>query len=142
MKGKKVKFGIGIALIVGIVAWEAIAGFRQSESYYVTVHQLLSGKVIHKHLRVGGLVEKGSVERQGEQLNFRLAQGSDVLPVVYVGTQTLPDTFKGGAQAIVQGTYTPGGVFRATEIQAKCASKYVAVPKATPAAKTAAMTGY
>ena len=141
MSGRNLKFGIGIALIVGIVVWEAVAGFRQSETYYVTVRQLLSGKVIRKHLRVGGVVRKGSIERHGEQLSFRLAQGSDVLPVVYVGTQTLPDTFKGGAQAIVQGTYTPGGVFRATEIQAKCASKYVAVPKAPPATKTAALSG-
>jgi cytochrome c-type biogenesis protein CcmE len=141
MSGRNLKFGIGIALIIGIVVWEAIAGFRQSKTYYVTVNELVSGKMIRKHVRVGGKVSPGSIERHGEQLSFRLAQGNDILPVVYVGTETLPDTFKGGAQAIVQGTYMPDGVFRATEIQAKCASKYVAVPTAAPAAKTASMSG-
>ncbi len=141
MSGRHLKFAIGIAIILGIVVWEAVAGFQQSKTYYVTVNELLSGKMTRKHVRVGGVVSPGSIERQGEQLSFRLAQGKDVLPVVYAGTQTLPDTFKGGAQAIVQGTYTPDGVFRATEIQAKCASKYVAVPTAGPVAKTASMSG-
>jgi cytochrome c-type biogenesis protein CcmE len=45
-----------------------------------------------------------------------------------VGTDTLPDTFKDGAQAIVDGDYLASGEFRAEKIQAKCASKYQAAP--------------
>ena len=44
--------------------------------------------------------------------------------MTYVGTDTLPDTFKDGAQAIVDGDYQANGDFRADKIQAKCASKY------------------
>ncbi len=132
MDSKKIKFGIGIAIIVGIVAWEGISGFQQAKSYYVTVKQLTSGKSARRDIRVGGVVTPGSIERVGTVLSFRLAQGSDSIPVTYVGDETLPDTFKGGAQAVIQGNYTAGGQFMADHIQAKCASKYQAAPPPPP----------
>jgi cytochrome c-type biogenesis protein CcmE len=122
------KFGIGIAVIVGVALWGAISGFQQSKTYYVTVQELVSGKAGREHVRVGGMVENGSITRRGATLRFRLAQNAQSIPVVYVGTDTLPDTFKGGAQAIIQGDYTAAGTFRAQRIQAKCASKYMAAP--------------
>ncbi len=122
------KFGIGIAIILGVALWGAASGFQQSKTYYVTVSELASGKAMRQNVRVGGFVEAGSITRQGGTLRFRLAQGSESVPVVYVGTETLPDTFKGGAQAIIEGRYGQGGSFRANQIQAKCASKYQAMP--------------
>jgi cytochrome c-type biogenesis protein CcmE len=58
-----------------------------------------------------------------------LAQEANSIPVTYVGRDTLPDTFVGGAQAIVEGDYAASGEFRAEKIQAKCASKYDAKPQ-------------
>jgi cytochrome c-type biogenesis protein CcmE len=127
---KKLKFGIGIAIILAVVAWEAIAGFQQSKTYYVTVKELTSGKVSHQHVRVGGTIDPGSIERNGEILTFRLSQDKDSIPVTYVGSATLPDDFKGGAKAVVEGSYLADGTFRAEKVQAKCASKYQAVPAA------------
>ncbi len=129
MKNKKLKFGIGIAIILGVVAWQAISGFQESKTYYVTVNELASGKVTRERIRVGGVVTPGSIERRGGTLTFRLAQDANSIPVTYVGTDTLPDTFIGGAQAIVEGDYSASGEFRAQRIQAKCASKYEAKPK-------------
>lgn len=125
---KKVKFGIGIGIILAVVAWEGISGFQQSKTYYVTVNELVSGKTERQHVRVGGVVAAGSISRLDGVLSFRLAQGKDSIPVTYVGTDTLPDTFKDGAQAIVEGSYGGNGTFRAENIQAKCASKYNAMP--------------
>jgi cytochrome c-type biogenesis protein CcmE len=122
------KFGIGIALIVGVALWGAVSGFQQSETYYVTVQELVNGKAARRHIRVGGTVESGSIVRSGSSLSFRLVQNSASIPVVYVGSETLPDTFKGGSKAIVEGEYTSAGTFRAEQVQAKCASKYVAAP--------------
>ncbi len=135
MKNKRLKFGIGIAIILGVVAWEAISGFQQSKTYYFTVNELLAGKAGTKRVRVGGVVAANSIERRGGQVSFRLAQDAQSIPVTYIGTDTLPDTFKDGAQAIVEGSYTNGD-FRAEKIQAKCASKYQAAPPKAPAADT------
>jgi cytochrome c-type biogenesis protein CcmE len=128
MKSKKLKFGIGIGIILAVVAWEAISGFQQSKTYYVTVNELTGGHTARERVRVGGIVAPGSIERRGGQVTFRLAQDANSVPVVYVGSDTLPDTFVGGAQAIVEGEYTARGEFRAENIQAKCASKYQAKP--------------
>ncbi len=130
MDNKKLKFGIGIGIILAVVAWEAISGFQQSKTYYVTVSELVSGKATRHRVRVGGIVAPGSIERRGGTLTFRLAQDANSVPVTYVGADTLPDTFVGGAQAIIEGDYTSDGNFRAEKIQAKCASKYQAVPPA------------
>lgn len=128
MSSKRLKFGIGIGIILAVVAWEAISGFEQSKTYYVTVNELTHGQTSRHHVRVGGTVAPDSIERSGGVLRFRLAQDAQTIPVTYVGTDTLPDTFKEGAQAIIDGDYVVGGEFRAEKIQAKCASKYEAAP--------------
>ena len=128
MNGKKLKFGIGIGVILAAVAWLAVSGFQQNKTYYYTVSELLGGKGGHQHVRVGGVVAQGSVERRGGQVTFRLVQDSASVPVSYIGSDTLPDTFVGGAQAIIEGNYDAGGVFQADKVQAKCASKYQATP--------------
>ncbi len=130
------KFGIGIAIILVVALWEAISGFQQSKTYYVTVSELVNSKTTRQHVRVGGTVEPGSITRHGEALSFRLSQNAESIPVVYVGADTLPDTFKDGSKAIVQGDYMADGTFRADQIQAKCASKYQAAP---PGAKSMGM---
>jgi len=129
LKNNKLKFGIGIGIIVVVVVWEAVAGFQQSKTYYVTVNELTSGKVARHRVRVGGVIAPNSIERHGGTVTFRLAQDSQIIPVTYVGTDTLPDTFVAGSQAIIEGDFTSEGSFRAEKIQAKCASKYEAAPK-------------
>jgi cytochrome c-type biogenesis protein CcmE len=64
-----------------------------------------------------------------------LEQGH-TLQVSYQGIEPPPDTFKDGSQALAMGTYGRDGVFHATELQAKCASKYAA---AKPAPSTASL---
>lgn len=134
---KKWKFGIGIGIILAVVAWQGISGFQENKTYYVTVSELTQAPMARRHVRVGGVVAAGSVARRAGQINFRLAQDAKSIPVTYVGTDTLPDTFKDGAQAIVDGDYLANGEFRAEKIQAKCASKY----QAAPGARGAGMKG-
>ena len=66
--------------------------------------------------------------------DFVLEEEGRGLDVSYVGRDPLPDTFKDGAQALVEGHRTPDGRFVAEQVQAKCASKYEAAPGAAPAA--------
>ena len=128
MYSKKLKFGIGIGIILAVVAWEGISGFQENKTYYVTVSELTEAQTARRHVRVGGVVAAGTVSRRDGQLTFRLAQDAKSIPVTYVGSDTLPDTFKDGAQALVDGDYLRSGEFRADKIQAKCASKYQAAP--------------
>jgi cytochrome c-type biogenesis protein CcmE len=140
MDNRRLKFGVGIAIILVVALWEAVSGFQQSKTYYVTVSELVSAKTARKHIRVGGVVEDGSITRRGGSLRFRLSQNTESIPVVYVGADTLPDTFKDGAQAIIEGNYAPDGTFRATNIQAKCASKYQSAPPGPKPANTTHMS--
>ena len=63
------------------------------------------------------------------KVEFTLTENGNTLPVVYTGTEAPPDTFKDDAQALAEGHFGHDGIFHATGIQAKCASKYA--PKKT-----------
>jgi len=78
---------------------------------------------------VGGDVQAGSIVRNGAEVTFVMHQEAKTLKVVYNGNDPLPDTFKDGAQALADGKLGPDGVFQASKIQAKCASKYEAKPQ-------------
>ncbi len=123
------RFKIAFCSIVLVAAcfWLAVQGYGRAKTYYRTVQELLADPAGQqgKSLRVGGDVQQGSVQKSPEPLRFALTQDGKTLPVVYVGTEPLPDTFSDRAQAVVDGTYdAEKGVFLAEKIQAKCASKY------------------
>jgi cytochrome c-type biogenesis protein CcmE len=126
------KFTIGGAIIVATVVWLGWIGVRQSKTYYHTIAELqsLSGAARRQRMRVSGDVVKGSIRRLSGRVDFVLEEQGRSLPVSYVGTDPLPDTFQGGAQALVEGHEMPDGRFVAEEVQAKCASKYQAMPGA------------
>jgi cytochrome c-type biogenesis protein CcmE len=136
-----VKFGILIAAILGTLGWLAVGGISDTKTYYKTVAELkqLGDHAQDKRLRVGGDIAANSITRNGADVSFTLAQNSLRLRVVYSGVDPLPDTFRDGAQALADGKLGADGVFHATKIQAKCASKYEAKPptvKGNPAVRT------
>jgi cytochrome c-type biogenesis protein CcmE len=93
----------------------------------------MGGGATGKRLRVGGDVVNGSIMRKGRAVEFTLRQDALRLKVVYSGNDPLPDTFRDGAQALADGKMGTDGVFQASKIQAKCASKYEAKPGKAPA---------
>ncbi|MBM3795841.1 MAG: cytochrome c maturation protein CcmE [Acidobacteria bacterium] len=126
---KQVRFGILIAAILGTLTWLAVGGVQDTSTYYKTVAELKKMEDAHsKRLRVAGDVKAGSIQRQGREVRFTLKQDAEVLKVVYNGIDPLPDTFRDGAQAVAEGKLQADGVFHASKIQAKCASKYEAKP--------------
>jgi cytochrome c-type biogenesis protein CcmE len=70
-------------------------------------------------------------------VDFVLEGEGKALPVSYVGSDPLPDTFVDKSQALIEGKPTSEGRFVADHVQAKCASKYEAAPggDAAPNAK-------
>lgn len=130
-----VRVAIATILIVGTILYLAITGVRTNKSYYVTIQELqgMGNHAYTRHLRVAGNVKPGSIERNGGQMQFVLVEQGRVLHVNYAGDDPPPDTFKDNAQALAIGMYGRDGVFHATQIQAKCASKYApAKPDAQP----------
>lgn len=132
------RFGAVMAVIIIALGYLAYTGVQDSKSYYVTIKELngMGNGAYSKRLRVAGNVQPGSIKRQGTHLEFLLVEQDRTLPVVYNGTEAPPDTFKDNAQALAEGKFGRDGVFHASTIQAKCASKYA--PKQTNAAPAGA----
>jgi cytochrome c-type biogenesis protein CcmE len=144
MKSQKqpVRIAIAMLVFVGVIAWLAISGIQSDKSYYVTINELqqMGGKAYTRHLRVAGNVAPGSIEHRGASATFVLVENDKKLSVAYQGVEPPPDTFKDNSQALAIGTYGRDGVFHATQLQAKCASKYAPAPGAKPNAAPAAAT--
>jgi cytochrome c-type biogenesis protein CcmE len=122
------KFLLGGAVVVAALSWLGFVGFQESKSYYITVDEFSAMKndLQGKTLKIAGDVVEGSIERSGPGLEFVITHSGKNLKVRYVGRDVLPDTFKGGSKAVVEGTLSEDGVLLARHIEAKCASKYEA----------------
>jgi cytochrome c-type biogenesis protein CcmE len=129
------KFAALIAIVVGTLLWLATAGIKDNQTYYKTVAELgqLGDQAYSKRFRVGGDIGAGSIVRTGNVVEFTLVQEKLNLRVAYDGADPLPDTFRDGAQALADGKMGRDGVFHASKVQAKCASKYEAKPGGKPA---------
>jgi cytochrome c-type biogenesis protein CcmE len=140
------RIGIATAIILGTVAWLAFTGYGADKRYYVTIAELggLGDKAYHNQLRVEGFVVPGSIQQSGPNVNFVLnefeshspkAPTGHLLKVAYKGSEPPPDTFKDDSQALAEGSYGRDGVFHASVLQAKCASKYAPAGPNQPGAK-------
>jgi cytochrome c-type biogenesis protein CcmE len=132
---KQLKFGIGAGVIVVALGFLAWLGYGESKTYYHTIAELqtLHGADLAHRIRVGGTVAPGSIHRMTGRVDFVLEGEGKSLPVSYVGSDPLPDTFVDKAQALVEGRPAEDGRFVAEQVQAKCASKYEAAPGGTTA---------
>ena len=129
------KFAALVVVIVGTLIWLATAGIKENQTYYKTIAELgqMGDQAYARRIRVGGDISEGSIVRKGNVVEFLLVQEKLNLKVAYDGSDPLPDTFRGGAQALADGKMGRDGVFHANKIQAKCASKYEAKPGGKPA---------
>ena len=127
------KFLIGGLIVVLAIGYLAITSFARFATYYYTVSEVLAqGNAIYNEtVQVKGQVVPGSIEQQnaGLRLKFTIVdvEKQKSLPVVYQGA--VPDTFKAGADVVVEGYLDAAGTFQARTVMPQCASRYVPVPK-------------
>jgi len=128
------KFLIGAAVIVAGVTGLIVTGVKETGIYFLTPTQLVertrSDSTFHDvGLKVGAKVVPGSVRRDSRTIDFRVTDGTSEFPVTYTGL--VPDTFTDASniEVIVEGKYGRDGVFHATEVLAKCGSRYEAEVK-------------
>ena len=142
-QNQSLKIGAAVVIILGVIAWLAVTGASATKSYYVTIQELnaMGSKAYTRNLRVAGNVVPGSIMHNGTNADFVLVENTNKLRVSYHGEEPPPDTFKDNSQALAIGTFGRDGIFHATQLQAKCASKYAPAPgaKPSPAATAAAM---
>jgi cytochrome c-type biogenesis protein CcmE len=122
----KPKFVAGIAVIALALAYMIYAGVTQSAVYFVTPSELSASPKPGKVYRLGGMVEKGTVRWTPTtlDLSFSISDGRTRVPVRHHGTP--PDLFGEGRGAVVEGKWTSGGYFQATQILAKHSEEYKA----------------
>ncbi len=122
---------VGLGLVVGLVLY----GLKNNVSLYFTPTQVFNKEAPVGHsFRIGGMVEEGSVQREqdGLTVKFVLTDTHKSIPVVYKGI--LPDLFKEGKGAVVQGKVETDGVMHAKEVLAKHDENYMP-PEAVDALK-------
>lgn len=121
----RMKFIIGGAIIVVVIAWLIYSNIGSSSTYYLTVEQLMAEGPSSRLVRGTGFVVGESIEWDAQRmiLRFDIVDETGSLPVLYKGPR--PDMLEDGTQAVVEGRYTADGVFEATSVLLKCPSKYV-----------------
>ncbi|MGC2636403.1 MAG: cytochrome c maturation protein CcmE [Acidobacteriaceae bacterium] len=126
LKVQQTRIAVAVAVVLGAILYLAVTGAEANKSYYVTIQELqtMGNKAYTRNLRVAGSVQPGTITRDGSHANFVLVEYDRKLQVAYTGEEPPPDTFKDNSQALAIGTYGRDGVFHATGLQAKCASKY------------------
>lgn len=129
------KFAVGAVFIVGSVGYLMASGIRETGQYFLTPSELSQKVAIDPSfynvgMKVGARVVPGSVSRDvaTQTLRFQVTDGSATYPVVYRGLP--PDTFTDSVDVVVEGRLHKDGVIYATDVLAKCGSRYEAVPRA------------
>ena len=125
------RFGIAAAVvglaIAGLIAF-ALTG---ATAYYRTPAELLAAGAnpTNQKVRVAGIVVKGTVRRDGADTSFQVEDQNVTLPVTT--RAVLPDTFGDNVTVVAEGEMNAQGQFVATDVLAKCPSKFSAKVSST-----------
>ena len=129
-----------LAILGGLAALGAatalvLSAFQENLVFFFTPTQVAANEAPKGRLfRIGGMVEKGSVQRSGVEVRFVVTDTAKTIPVVYRGP--LPDLFREGKGVVAQGQLNADGVFQAREVLAKHDENYMP-PEAAHAVESA-----
>ncbi len=113
-----------VLTLAGVAVFLTTRALRSNLVFFLTPAQVLAGEAEGKaQLRIGGLVQVGSLQRDGDQVRFVLADARHSLSVLYRGI--LPDLFSEGKGAIAQGRLDAQGQLQASEVLAKHDENYM-----------------
>lgn len=126
LNSKGVRWGwiiSGLAIVV-LAAGFLVKGIEGNIQYYMTASEYreMQPKYVGKKVKIAGKVSMGSLKTEGQSHRFVVEDLGKTVTVHYRGLA--PDTFKEGAEVVVEGYGTPGDEFEAKTLMAKCASKY------------------
>ena len=123
---KSRRYLIGGVIILAALAYIIYGGMQDAMVYFKMPSELKAEETASrgKFLRMGGMVVKGSLEKDVKNLTYRfeLTDGTASFPVFFKGIP--PDLFTEGKGAVVEGRIGGDGVFQASTIMAKHAEEY------------------
>ena len=141
LRHKRAAIIVGGLAALGIASALVLNALNSNIALYVTPTEVAEGKAPKgQAFRIGGLVKDGSVKRDNITVHFIVTDTVRDIPVAYTGI--LPDLFKEGKGAVVQGKLGADGQFIASEVLAKHDENYMppeaklAVEQAQKAGKT------
>jgi cytochrome c-type biogenesis protein CcmE len=111
--------------LLGAAAMLALTALEDSVVFFISPTDLAAqAPNPGQRLRLGGLVEEGSVRRgEGAQVAFAVTDLETAVPVTYTGI--LPDLFREGQGVVVEGVMGPDGRFAADSVLAKHDENYM-----------------
>ena len=126
---RKKRFLIGGIIIFLAIGYLIYGGLKDLPPYFSEVSELLErgNSIYAENVRVRGQVAPGSIEQETKEMILRFTiidvEKEASLPVVYQGV--VPDTFKAGREAVIEGQLNSDGIFQAHTLMPKCPSRYV-----------------
>ncbi len=128
MKPRYKRLAVIVVSVAGltVAALFVLNAFRSNLVFFYSPTEVFEGKApLDRPFRIGGLVEKGSVQRSpdGLKVNFVVTDLNKRLPVHYEGA--LPDLFREGQGVVAQGRLGDGKLFVAKEVLAKHDENYM-----------------
>ena len=115
----------GLATL-GVAVMLVLKAFQSNLVFFFSPSQIAANEAPRdRAFRIGGLVEEGSIKRDGQSLTvqFVVTDMAQRVPVTYTGM--LPDLFKEGKGVVAQGKLGSDGVFRAEQVLAKHDENYM-----------------
>ena len=134
-KKRFVLIGLGLGALT-VAAFLVLNAFQSNLVFFYTPTQAANGDVPQgRSFRIGGMVEAGSLTREGDGLtvHFIVTDMAKRVPVTFKGI--LPDLFKEGKGVVAQGQLASNGAFLASEVLAKHDENYMPPEAADALAK-------
>ena len=126
---------VGSLSVIGVAAALVLVSLNDNIVFFYSPTQIAEkNPPADRRFRLGGLVEAGSVRKQGEEVRFRVTDTNKTVDVVYRGL--LPDLFREGQGVVAEGALNGSGLFVAREVLAKHDENYMP-PEAAEALKHA-----
>ena len=121
---KRLAIILGIVASVGVATALVLNAFQSNLVFFYSPSQVAAKEApTGRTFRIGGLVQAGSVQRDGVQVRFQVTDTVKTIPVRYQGI--LPDLFKEGKGVVAQGSLGADGIFVAREVLAKHDENYM-----------------
>ena len=121
---KRAAIVLGVLAAVGVAVGLILNAFNSNLVFFYTPTQVAAKEAPQgKSFRIGGMVQTGSVVREGVTVRFLVTDTAKTMPVRYEGV--LPDLFKEGKGVVAQGQLGADGVFAAREVLAKHDENYM-----------------